>query len=490
MSKKILCVGFDLASDVVSQCDFSEKMSLLDWDVILFRPDIDSYVAYSASYRGHNYHNGKIALSDKYSFRLKEACEHWRREITDAVKNGKTVIVHLNKPVEVFVGTGTQETSGTGRNQKVTRHVVPFSSYESFPCPSDWTITHGSEMMIVSQFKDAFASYWDSFETQSTYEVVFGDSGSSTCIVTKHGSKPVGICFYNQKDDGSLILLPDMDFSRDEFYEVDEDDEDEVIYSAEAFRFGSCYITEVLGLIKALRHSSAHTPEPEWARQDYFLLQRETVLTQELLIAEAKVEKANQEKEGIEASLAEAGQLRGLLYETGKPLETCILKALRILGFEAENFTDEVSEFDAVFQSDEGRLLGEAEGKDNKAIAIGKLRQLSTNILEDLDREDVSHPAKGILFGNAYRLKPPVERTEQFTAKCVSSANTMSIGLVATTDLFRVAKYLSENEDDSFAKSCRAALVQGIGAIELPKTPEVKEKTNSEISTISVEDAE
>jgi hypothetical protein len=47
-----------------------------------------------------------------------------------------------------------------------------------------------------------------------------------------------------------------------------------------------------------------------------------------------------------------------------------------------------------VFESEEGRLIGEAEGKDNKAINVDKLRQLSMNIHEDIQREEVTTPAK------------------------------------------------------------------------------------------------
>jgi hypothetical protein len=91
----------------------------------------------------------------------------------------------------------------------------------------------------------------------------------------------------------------------------------------------------------------------------------------------------------------------------------------------------------------EGRLIGEAEGKDNKAVNVDKLRQLSMNIHEDLQREEVISPAKGVLFGNGYRLQPIAEREAAFTEKCVSAALTSSTSLVATADLFRAAQYLA-----------------------------------------------
>jgi hypothetical protein len=70
-------------------------------------------------------------------------------------------------------------------------------------------------------------------------------------------------------------------------------------------------------------------------------------------------------------SLTENGQ--SPVYEKGALLEQAILQALRLIGFEAEQYRESDSEFDVVFVSPEGRCLGEAEGKDNRAINIDKL---------------------------------------------------------------------------------------------------------------------
>ncbi|KPD10497.1 MULTISPECIES: hypothetical protein [Rhodobacterales] len=469
MAKKIISIGFQLPSGEIPDSDFSDKTSLLDWDIILFRPNIEHFIRNSHSFTGYEYYNGKIALNDTQSFRAKEACEHWRRELREAVDNGKTVIVHLNSPDVVYAATGTKETSGTGRNQKVTRHVAELSSYSSLPITLKATATQGSEMALRQNYRDLLAPYWGRFGSQSNYEVVFPTDTKDCCITTKHGSRPVAIQMGSKSSNGSLLLLPDLDFERDEFFdEVD----DEYQSSEAANQFSSAYIAEIVGLEKSLRKTSEKTPEPDWAGSESYALSDEIRLRDDLLVAEAELKKAQKNKEQSATLLAEAGQLRDLLFETGKPLEAAILKALRILGFEASNFEDANSEFDAVFESTEGRLLGEAEGRDNKPIAIGKLRQLSTNIHEDLEREDVLVPAKGILFGNAFRLTKPNERDESFTDKCKTSAVSMSLGLVSTPELFRIAQYLSSCADGEFAIACRKALVETSGEIVFPNTPD------------------
>ena len=145
-----------------------------------------------------------------------------------------------------------------------------------------------------------------------------------------------------------------------------------------------------------------------------------------LLEIEVELERAQRNKEEVKRQLSDAGMLRALLFEKGKPLERAIIAALKILGFDAKLFREGASEFDVVFECAEGRMIGEAEGKYNKAVNVDKLRQLAMNLHEDLQREEVSVPAKGVLFGNAFRLTRPEDRKEEpFTDKCILAARSM-----------------------------------------------------------------
>lgn len=74
-AKKILTVELELASSDTQYASFRSKLSLLDWDIILFKPQINEFYSYA------DYYQGKPSLSDSSSFQLKECCEHWRREI-------------------------------------------------------------------------------------------------------------------------------------------------------------------------------------------------------------------------------------------------------------------------------------------------------------------------------------------------------------------------------------------------------------------------
>jgi hypothetical protein len=462
MPKKILIVGCELASDDVEEEEFCSKVSLLDWDIILFRADISEFYS-SDTYQG------KPDLNEAASFQLKECSEHWRREIKQAMAAGKTVIVFLGPKQEVYVDTGKREYSGTGRNQKTTKIVQSHSNYDCLPVSVSVVNATGNAMKLTPLGTRVLAPFWTVFGDAAGYKVLLTiGSDGETCVCTRNGDKPVGAIFRSNNSSGTLMLLPDIDFSPDEFF--DEEDE-ETVWTGEAQKFADQLISAVVALDKNLHASSETTPEPAWATATAYSLAIEQNLRSKLLDAERQVEEAQMRKENIQEQLKAAGRLRALLYEKGKALEGAIIQALKILGFDAHPFAEVDSEFDVVFECHEGRLIGEAEGKDTKAINIDKLRQLAMNIHEDLQRDDVTSPAKPVLFGNGYRLTMPDDREVQFTAKCISASEMSNTALVTTSDLYRAAQYLTDHQDEDYARICREALLGGLGLVQLPAPP-------------------
>jgi len=219
-------------------------------------------------------------------------------------------------------------------------------------------------------------------------------------------------------------------------------------------------------IAKTAAGRSSKSVEPDWAGSGDFELPGEVETRQEILDREQKLAAVQAEIDEYQRKLSDIVGLRDLLFETGKPLEFSIIRALEILGFQAANYTDGSSEFDVVFTCPEGRLIGEAEGKDSKQINITKLRQLSTNILEDVEREDVVAPAKGVLFGNAQRLTKPSEREVFFTDKCVATALATSVALVSTVDLFAAARHHLLNPSEQFAESVRRMILTTNGVVD------------------------
>jgi hypothetical protein len=78
-----------------------------------------------------------------------------------------------------------------------------------------------------------------------------------------------------------------------------------------------------------------------------------------------------------------------------------------------------------------------------------------------------------LLFGNAERLKPPSERGDTFTAKCITAADRVGAALVNTCDLFEPTKYLRIQNDSEYAKACRDAIFQTKGGIVVFPPPPI-----------------
>jgi len=457
--KNIITIGLELASDTVHSEDLNSKISLLDWDIILIKPVIDQFEA-------DRTFQGKPAFDEGDSFQLKECAEHWRREIKDAIDAGKMVVVFLPPYEEVYIDSGDRTYSGTGKNQKTTIKVNKFSNYEFLPATLGPVAKLGRSIKLTPQGSEYLASYWSDFESSSTYNVILTQPGLTTAMTTRSGDKAVGCIIRSKINSGTIVLVPDIEFYHESF--LGDDDH----WTPAAEQFASRMIASMVSLEKSLHSQGERSAEPGWVAERKYMMPAEPALKVRLLEAEQLVEEAQRQKEDAIEALQALGGIRSLLFEKGKPLENSIIDALRIMGFSAEPFQDAESEFDVVFHSSEGRFIGEAEGKDNKAVNIEKLRQLTMNIHEDLMRDDVSEPAKAVLFGNGYRLAPLEDRQDPFTTKCHSAASSSGAALVFTPDLLTVVQYLSGANNEEYAQECRQAILTQSGRVKFPMPPE------------------
>jgi len=474
MPKSIAIIGTDFPSNEVKFAPLHSQISLLDYDISVFNPDISSFYDYTLER-----YQGKPALSDTNSFKLQERLAHWRREILGAVEAGKTVFLLLNELQEVYVATGDKKYSGTGRNRQTTRIVTDYSNYKLIPGGIDIVNSTGTSMKLHGG-DNMLTTYWAELQDFSEYRVLVSGKVVRPLVITKTGNKTVGAYLKYKDAQGTLVLLPYIDFGREDFnYER----KDKIYFNKKAMQVGKQFISAIAGVDNLLKEGREFTPAPDWATQDRFVLAKEQKIGDELLTLETKIDTIQKAKEQLQQALATETELKGLLYEKGKPLETAILKSLKLIGFDASQYHDSASEFDVVFESSEGRFIGEAEGKDNKPINIDKIRQLSMNIHEDFSRDEVKEMAKGALIGNAYRLSPPEDRSDFFTEKCLIAAKRDNIALIRTTDLFYISRYLSAKADKTFAKRCRDAIINTVGVVVFPNIPELEKQVSKQAIT-------
>ena len=310
--KRILTIGLELASTQTEYAHFRSKQSLLDWDIVLFKPEPGEEF-----YDDSTWYLGKPRLGEHASFQLTESCRHWRREIKQVVEAGKTVIVFATELQQVYVDTGERSYSGTGRNQKTTTHVTEFSNYQSIPADLDPRKSTGNSMKLSARSASILAPYWEEFGKDSTYRVTLAGSDIPDCVVTRIGDKPVG-AIYRSESAGTLLVLPDLDFRPKDFI---EEDNGEVKWTTAAEQFAARMLTTAVALDHVLRAEAEVTPMPTWAGAEELGLEGEQAIRMQLVEVGRRIARARAEKEELDKQMETAGAYRRLLFEKGKPLE-------------------------------------------------------------------------------------------------------------------------------------------------------------------------
>jgi len=363
---EILCVGFELPGEEFHYVSYHSSASLLDADIILFEVGLD-YRTDSTS----GTFQGKPSLSAESSIENRACLNHWRTAMKQAFDAGKTIFIFLKKPIDVYARTGRQDLSGTGRSQRVINHVDLIHSYSALPVTFDSiTPAKGKKVKITRDGGGILSAYWKELKAISSYEIYYDHKKSTTLLQTKSGDKTVASMISGKN--GKIFLLPPLDFSSDDFIFYDEK-KFQSFWTTEAVKYGRIVLKNIVEIHKALSRGFGRGPAPEWVADDDFVLKAEREISDKIEVAETKINKLREQRLKYQQKLEIEILSKCLLYETGKALEAAVIDALQLIGFKAGNYTDDESEFDIVFESAEGRFLGEVEGKDSSAINISKL---------------------------------------------------------------------------------------------------------------------
>jgi hypothetical protein len=466
MEKQIFTIGYTIPAFDKNVIDFYHAPSLMDADIVLISPELNPRGGYGSWI---SFSSGGGCYDAPTSSEYEKKVSHLKKEVTDFLQAGKSVFVILSKE-EIYTLSSGVSHPRKGENLHSTYSKTNYS----FLPVSIGTLVSASGKNIEFSGNPLFIDFFEKFKTSLEYQVyVENQSGAQIIFTGKDKTKVLGAIYKIGK--GHLITLPYINYDEEKFTKYKGKGEEKNAYwTKEATQFGKSLVKVLVDVDKGLQQSGDKTPPPDWVNDKDFQLARENTLRQHIETKTKAIENLLLEKSELQTKLDQEVSLKDLLFEKGKRLEGAISTALESLGYKTENFNDGILEIDHVINSPEGdRFIGEAEGKDNYAINIDKFSQLSRIVQEDLKREEVDKPAIGILFGNGFRLKNPSGREEQFTAKCISTAKSFNYILVRTTDLFRIAKYARESNDEAFAKKCRDALKGAVGGIvdfpELPK---------------------
>lgn len=458
--KEIITVNYEIPGFSNKHVSFGSNASLMDADTVLFCPATPSH--------SYDYYNGKPSHSDYESTSYKESTQHWQKELSNFLNAGKTVFLFLSEKESFYLKTGTREYKA-----KVTiNHVNEHTNYEFLPCRIGSVVNAKGKVVQLGKNK-IFSDYLKAFKKEIDFEAYLENVGECDIVLTgKDSTKVLGAIF--RCLNGYVVVLPHLKYDYDSFV---KEVKGKPLWKKTALNFGQKLYENLLYIEKNINSVAQKTIAPQWTQKKEFVTDIEKSIVDEIKTAEASLKRVKSKLASKKEQLENELELKHLLYETGKPLEIAVIKALKILGYKAENYNDGKLELDQVILSPEGyRYIGECEGKDSKQIDITKLRQLLDSLNEDFSRPDVNEKGYGILFGNPERLTEPKDRSAGFTEKCVKAAEREKVALVKTTDLFEVIKHLKENEDDDYRISCRNAIHDGLGKLVVFPKPNTKDK--------------
>ena len=152
MDKKIISVEYQIPGHSEQYYEYSSDQSLLDADIIVFRPQ--------QFYDG----SGKASFDESESYDIQRSSKHWRTELVTALEYGKTVFLILGKYQLASIRTGKTEVKGS----KVINYVANYDNYQFVPIPlPPMTAKTGTEMIFTGD--PVFATFWKEFKAYLKY---------------------------------------------------------------------------------------------------------------------------------------------------------------------------------------------------------------------------------------------------------------------------------------------------------------------------------
>lgn len=457
LNNKIIGMGINhfpfKPKEISLYSSLKDRSSLMDGDIILLSP----YFFNSPDY----YQKNKYELLNI----LQKDISHWNVEISKALKEKKTFFIFCEGLLKLHLCI--IDILINGSQQLIELEIADnfFSDFKNLFFKS--RLTSGRAIKYFNQ-KDILKPLWSDFQKYFHYKMIFQkrffNRKENIYFVSKNfNSKDQNVEVFGgiikTSFEGSIVILPAIDFNHADFKITDQFGC--LAYTQKAFDYSKRLIQHIVQIDHKLKSESSLTPEPSWLNNNQFKINTIFNIEQKIIQINNKVQKLNRDKIDLENKLVQVKIPQRLLFETGKPLEDAVIKCLNFMGFIAEPYRDEESEFDVLIQLNEDVFLGEIEGKD-KAINVQKISQLMRNIGEYINKENTKACPKGILFGNGYRLEEPNSRKDQFTEKCIQVAQQHDIALVPTSDLFAISQHLQKKPDDAIQFTELIASAKGL----------------------------
>src|SRR5512135_2941325 len=119
---RILTIGLLHNKNLADATHFESRTSFLDYDLVIC--DLSSVLRRYRAQLGSETYMGYACLDDDSSVRLTQDISRRNVEMIELLKLGRMLVVITPPPIPCYVATGQKQTSGTGRNARITRMVT------------------------------------------------------------------------------------------------------------------------------------------------------------------------------------------------------------------------------------------------------------------------------------------------------------------------------------------------------------------------------
>lgn len=425
---------------------FTSMVSAFDYDVIIWDP-VGTSDKYEGAYRGE--YRGRPAPTEAESVALLEALTRRKQEFVDFLSLGRSIIVIASPPQTIWVDTGKKDTSGTGKNQKVTRIVDNVDLIAAIPGEVSTVAGRGLELSPASP---TAASLWRETRDCWIYRCFLGKFPGEKLLVVA-GTEKVVASVEVTPAGGVLALLPEpwipaeddeVDGEDDEPEEGSHEtgvpeDEDEPIVDVPA---------QMIAWARGLSLQESE-PAPAWAA--VFKFTSEIQRQEELTRLERSIAKLATKIESLKLEQAEDDQWKRLSFSSGAALEDQVRHAFELLGFTV--LQTQRGRSDLRLQWETERVVVEVKGL-SKSAAEKNAAQLEKWVAEEM-ADGVT--AKGVLVVNTWREKAPDQRETDFPDQMLPYATARSHCLLTSLQLLTVARDVRDGKTDA-ASAARAIL--------------------------------
>lgn len=437
----VVSIGYEFEHPRVHNIDYRSTETILSADVVLWLPQPLNELYSGYDFLDSHEYRGMPLVSESQSQPSILAAERRRSELQGFLDLGRSLVLFAPAPHSWYYYSGTRDVSGTGRNQKVTRHVQDMDTLDLLPFPMDATAASGRQ--IECRGTPAQRAFWEEYAHLFEHAAYMERPLGHPFLVISKTAYAVGS--YGSIGKGLVLVLPQLADNGSE----EDDDDDAAGFPHKAF------VDAVLTLVDEVSEGRGQKVQPAWSQD--LILPGEMRASSEVSRMTEQIGDLSSKRMEAERSLAVLQSRKTLFTGTGRDLEEAAKQALEGLGFAVE--------YGAPGRAD---LVARA----GKRVAVLEVKGLSKSAKErdaaQLEKWVVEHhlaegnQPKGILVVNAYAQTPLGKRSgSAFPEQMLKYARDKGFCLV--TGLQLLGAWLDAEESPRRKAGLRKSILDCVG---------------------------